>query len=136
MTFSGGEPFLQAEALSEVACLVRTVGKSVAIFTGYEWDELQESEDPSHCALLAQTDSLIAGPYCREVPSSHPILGSGNQRLVHLTDRYRDEDFLAGSPSNQGRRTEIRVTPDGTLSVTGIPNPSLRRGLASRNPST
>ena len=117
VTFSGGEPFLQAAALAEVARLVREAGKSVLIFTGFEWESLQSSHDPGHHSLLAQADTLIAGPYRSEEPSSHPLLASGNQRLVHLTDRYRDEDFV----TSKARRTEFRIASDGTTTVTGFP---------------
>jgi len=125
VTFSGGEPFLQGAALAEVARIVRTAGKSVVIFSGYEWEDLRDSPDPSRRVLLARTDTLIAGPYRREEPSAHPYLASANQQLVHLTSRYRDEDFLAKS----SRRTEFRIAPDGTTTVTGFPGRRVPAGL-------
>jgi anaerobic ribonucleoside-triphosphate reductase activating protein len=126
VTFSGGEPFLQAAALAGVARLVHEAGRSVVIFTGCEWEKLEHSTDPSHKALLAQTDTLIAGPYRKDEPSSHPLLASGNQRLVHLTGRYTDEDFLTPI----ARRTEFRIAVDGTTTVSGFPAPGIRHGPA------
>lgn len=125
VTFSGGEPFLQADALAEVARLVRGAGGSVVVFTGCEWEDLEGSTDPGHRALLAEADTLIAGPYRSDMPSAHPYLSSGNQRLVHLTGRYGDEDFRAKA----GRRTEFRVGADGCLTVTGFPTRQLASAL-------
>jgi hypothetical protein len=45
VTFSGGEPFLQAKALCEVAIPVKQDGKSIVIFTGFTHPEILESED-------------------------------------------------------------------------------------------
>ncbi len=152
VTFSGGEPFAQAAALTEVARGVQQARKSVVVFTGYEcgdeklegqkWEmgetqcETPNAQRPTpnvqlstlnaQClceevdarrALIAQCDALIAGPYRQEVPSRHPLLGSGNQRIVLLTDRYRIEDFQART----GRRAEYRIAPDGRVTVTGFP---------------
>ena len=121
VTFSGGEPFLQAAALAEVARLVREAGKSVIIFTGFEWESLQSSQAPAHQFLLACADTLIAGPYRRDEPSSHPLLASGNQRLIHLSGRYTDGDFLPPNAKPAARRTEFRIAPDGSVVVTGFP---------------
>ena len=71
VTFRGGEPFLQGLALAEVARIVRAADKSVIIFTGFEWGALQSSTDPAHQALLAQSDTLIAGPNRSDIPSAH-----------------------------------------------------------------
>lgn len=124
VTFSGGEPFLQGLPLAEVARVVKDAGKSVVVFTGFDWEELERSADPGHHALLAQADTLIAGPYRRDIPSAHPYLASGNQRLVHLTGRYNDEVFSTSA----SRRTEFRISPDGTATVTGFPG----RGILTK----
>ena len=128
-TFSGGEPFLQAEALAEVARLVRAANKSVIIFTGFEWDVLEHATDPAHQSLLAQADTLIAGPYRSELPSVHPLLASGNQRLIHLSGCYRDEDFVTSTAKPATRSVEFRIAPDGTVAMTGFPALEIRRGL-------
>ncbi len=117
VTFSGGEPFAQAAALAEVAQAVRVAGRSVIAFTGYEWAALRDAADPGQQALLAACDALIAGPYRRELPGSHPLLASGNQEIICLTPRYRREDF----DTPHGRRREYHIGADGTLTVTGFP---------------
>jgi anaerobic ribonucleoside-triphosphate reductase activating protein len=116
LTFSGGEPFAHAPVLAIVAEQVQREGKSVLIFTGYQKNELLGSPDPGTRRLLQSADLLIAGPYRREQPSRHPWLGSTNQELVFLTERYRREVAEKGR-----KRIEFRIASDGTTSVTGFP---------------
>ena len=132
VTFSGGEPFLQAAALAEIARLVRETDRSVIIFTGFEWDELEHSADPDHQALLVQADTLIAGPYRCEEASSHPLLASGNQRMIHLSGRYKDEDFLTLGAKPAARRVEFRIAPDGTVAMTGFPSQAIQLAMKSK----
>ena len=54
VTFSGGEPFCQAEALAELARLVHGAGKDVACYTGWTYEQLLEKDDPAVNALLAR----------------------------------------------------------------------------------
>jgi len=141
VTFSGGEPFDQAEALAEVACAVRALGLGVLVFTGNTWAELQASETPGWAELLAASDLLVAGPYEQEKPGHHPLLASGNQELAHLTDRYR----AAAGFGKGRRRVEMRIGAGGELRLSGFPAPPLRasvqgsavcRGLGTLEPGT
>lgn len=114
ITFSGGEPFDQAGALAFVARHVQAMGLSVIVFTGYTWDELKDSMHRGTRALLDASDMLIAGPYNRDIPSNHPLLGSANQEIVFITGRYSKYHF------DKARRSEFRISPDGTVRVTGF----------------
>lgn len=114
VTFSGGEPFDQAGPLAIVAKQSQAMGLGILVFTGYTWEDLQEREDADRKALLSVTDMLIAGPYERGIPSSHPLLGSANQEMIFLTRRYREYPF------GRGIRTEFRISPDGAVRVTGL----------------
>lgn len=97
LTISGGEPFLQAEALAE---LIRTVRRKrdlgVIVYTGYRYEELLA--DPAARALLEETDLLIDGPYVKELDDGKSLRGSSNQRVIPLTERYRGELSLYGRP--------------------------------------
>ena len=97
LTISGGEPFLQAEALAE---LIRTVRRKrdlgVIVYTGYVYEELLA--DPAARALLEETDLLIDGPYVKELDDGKSLRGSSNQRVIPLTERYREELSLYGRP--------------------------------------
>jgi anaerobic ribonucleoside-triphosphate reductase activating protein len=117
VTFSGGEPLAQAEALALVAEAVQRAGKGVLIFTGYSHDELLAGGKQQWDRLLSATDMLIAGPYEKHLPSSHPYLASANQKIVHLTGRYAH-----WRPAPR-KRAEYRIAPGGGIVITGLAVP-------------
>lgn len=87
ITLSGGEPFLQAAALSVLAAQVRAMGKHVLVYTGYVYEDLvQKGVHDSHIkALLELTDTLIDGPYMEEYRNLTLLhRGSENQRILPL----------------------------------------------------
>jgi anaerobic ribonucleoside-triphosphate reductase activating protein len=121
VTFSGGEPFAHAAPLAELAARLRAGGKGVLVFTGYDEEELRGSPNEDWRRLLDAADLLVAGRYERDKPVRHPLLASANQRLVHLTERYRETGF-GGGP-----RVEFRISASGDIVTTGFPSsvPSL-----------
>lgn len=85
VTFSGGEPFCQAQALLPVARAVKAYGRNLMIYTGYLLEELQKMEDPDVQALLALADILVDGPFVLEQRDlTLPYRGSANQRVIDL----------------------------------------------------
>lgn len=85
ITFSGGEPFVQADALIDLARAVRSLGKTVAIYTGYTLEKLLEPADtaPARNALLAEADIVIDGPYVQRLRDLNlQYRGSANQRVL------------------------------------------------------
>ena len=85
ITFSGGEPFCQAAALSRLAALVHEAGKDVAVFTGYTYEQLIDMQDPGVKALLSETDLLIDGPFLEEQKNLElSFRGSENQRIIDM----------------------------------------------------
>jgi anaerobic ribonucleoside-triphosphate reductase activating protein len=100
ITFSGGEPFLQAEALSGLAVRFREKGLSIVTYTGYTYEELKDMalNDPHVAGLLASTDLLVDGPYREaERDLSLAFRGSGNQRVIDLM-KTRDVGEVVLSP--------------------------------------
>ena len=94
VTFSGGEPFCQPEALARLGQMVRKEGGNVITYTGFIYEDLLDraSSDPWVKALLDVTDLLIDGPYIEEQRSLElPFRGSANQRLIRLTDDFSGE---------------------------------------------
>jgi anaerobic ribonucleoside-triphosphate reductase activating protein len=127
VTFLGGEPFEQAEALAALGRGVQRAGLSVMTFTGYTREILAGAGRADWRALLAVTDLLVDGPYDQTRPDSRrPWVGSTNQRLHDLTGRYRD--LLATLPQVPDR-LEIRLDADGNLLVNGFATTSQIRGL-------
>ena len=84
VTFSGGEPFLQADVLAGLAASLRKEGFEVACYTGYSIEELMEgSLDQKR--LLDSIDILIDGPYVEERHSLElKFRGSLNQRILDV----------------------------------------------------
>ena len=127
ITCLGGEPFLQAAALAEIAAFARENDLGVFCFTGYTLAELRASEDPAVAALLGQVDLLADGAYiAAERDFSRPWLGSKNQRFHYLTDRYRPEQL-----ARERNRVEVRIRPDGSVTINGMADfPALLSGDA------
>lgn len=128
VTFMGGEPFEQAEALAALAEILREEGLSVVTFSGYEFDVIESSTDVAWQRLLAATDLLIAGPYVKELASfSRPWVGSSNQTYHFLTPRYR---HLEGRLRDLDNGVEIRIRPDGEVFLNGMADTRELRDLA------
>ncbi|MDR0610400.1 MAG: anaerobic ribonucleoside-triphosphate reductase activating protein [Planctomycetaceae bacterium] len=85
VTFSGGEPFLQAKALAELAAYCRNRNLSIVVYTGFYYEEiLADSDNQDWRELLKLTDILIDGPFEREKRTTAiAFRGSSNQRLLH-----------------------------------------------------
>jgi len=85
VTFSGGEPFLQAGDCAQIAFEAKRIGWDVTTFTGHTYEELMAREDADIRALLDLTDYLIDGPYIHEERDiGLKFRGSTNQRLIDM----------------------------------------------------
>ena len=85
VTFSGGEPFEQAEALVELARLVRSARLTIMCYTGYTLEELQARHDPWTDELLLMTDILVDGRFVESQRNLTLIYrGSENQRVIDM----------------------------------------------------
>ena len=87
-TFSGGEPFIQAEAGAQIAEYLKSIRVNLWVYTGYVWEELMSlMEKPGFKDLLSLTDVLVDGPYRREVRNLElPFRGSENQRIIRVQE--------------------------------------------------
>lgn len=113
VSFSGGEPLQQIEPLlALLRRLRRETALSVLIFTGYTWDEVQTF--PAAAALLACVDVFIAGRYDAAQPLGYGMLGSANQTIHLLTDRYTLADIQAVPPA------EVVITETGDVVISGV----------------
>ncbi|MFN3925883.1 MAG: 4Fe-4S single cluster domain-containing protein [Pseudanabaenaceae cyanobacterium] len=117
VTFSGGEPFWQAQALSKLAGLVKGKGLSVMSFTGFTMEQLRSPAAPPYAeALLAQLDILIDGPYIQALAINSPdsLVSSSNQRVhVFNPDFYNRLNWASD-------QAEIHILEDGTRIITGF----------------
>lgn len=129
VTFSGGEPFSQADALASVGEKARDAGHTVVTYTGYTYEQIYASRDPSWKQLLGVTDLLIAGPYIRSLACSDPCIGSSNQQIISLTGRVRRDVLREPAP---GETVEFSIAPDGSVTTTGFPTVMMVRQIAAR----
>lgn len=87
LTFSGGEPFCQAEALAELAEKCHKKGLNVMSYTGYTFEELLAGKDehPEWMRLLENCDYLVDGKFELEQRSLVLLFrGSKNQRFLDV----------------------------------------------------
>jgi anaerobic ribonucleoside-triphosphate reductase activating protein len=126
VSISGGEPFEQAAACAVLAATVRGAGRSVTVFIGYTFDQIDHSPLPEIKRFLEQTDLLIAGPYVRDLPCDGTHWrGSTNQTVHALTDRMRK--LLEGVTSNS---EVVEIKTDGkAILLTGFPSEQDRAWL-------
>ena len=122
VTLSGGEPFLQAEPVAEMLSRVRRERDfGVIVYSGFTYEQLREraSSDRGTAGLLGLTDLLIDGQYRQELDDNRPYVGSSNQRILLLTDRYR-ECWRHYYLEKKGRDVQI-VLSEGKTLLAGVP---------------
>ena len=81
ITFSGGDPLMQPEALKELIARLREAFPrlDVWVFTGSRYEEVQ------HLPLLDQIDVLVDGPFEQDKKDLDlAFRGSANQRLIDV----------------------------------------------------
>lgn len=116
----GGEPLAHAAGGAIIARELWQRQLSVMIYSGYTLEEARELPDPAVADLLAHTDLLVDGRYVREQPETQRRwIGSTNQRIHFLTDRYNPDDGCW----ERKNTLEIRLR-DGELTVNGFPSRS------------
>lgn len=74
ITLSGGDPFYQAEACLELLSLLP--GVNVWIYTGFEYQEISETE------LAKKADVLVVGKFVEELKCDGQYFGSRNQKII------------------------------------------------------
>ena len=87
VTFSGGEPFVQAEPLAELASEIKAMKKHLMVYSGYTYEALEEMSHsrPGVAKLLLLADILVDGPYVEaQRDLTLPYRGSSNQRVIDL----------------------------------------------------
>ncbi|WP_375466974.1 4Fe-4S single cluster domain-containing protein [uncultured Nostoc sp.] len=118
VTISGGEPMLQAAALSELFSYLRQKRDlSIICFSGFTLKQLQAKADPTINKVLTLIDVLIDGQYIPELNDNQGWRGSSNQVFHFLTPRHLSEADLF---TERKRDVEIHMRDDSVLMV-GVP---------------
>lgn len=87
ITFSGGEPFCQAEECSVIAKFCKDINLNVWCYTGYTYEELLDMSVKNKYIkeFLNNIDVLIDGKFILELRSyDTKYRGSKNQRLIDV----------------------------------------------------
>ncbi|MGK7910266.1 MAG: 4Fe-4S single cluster domain-containing protein [Synechococcus sp.] len=116
VTFSGGEPFVQAPELAKLARRVKAAGMSVMSFSGFTLAQLQSDNAPDGAeSLLVQLDLLVDGPFVssQAIQSPNSMVSSRNQRVLVFNPDLQDRLDWASD------EIEIHILKDGRRIVTG-----------------
>ncbi len=85
ITFSGGEPFIQAKQLLPLAKFIKEKGLELASYTGFLFEELYNNKVPFARELLNYIDVLIDGKFVLAQRSLNlKFKGSKNQRTIDV----------------------------------------------------
>lgn len=85
VTFTGGDPVYQAEALLPLAKAIRAEGLGIWCYTGFLYEEVVADVVPRARRLLDFVDVLVDGPYMAALRNADLLFrGSSNQRLVDV----------------------------------------------------
>lgn len=82
VTFSGGDPMLQARGFAELARQIKAASnKTIWCYSGYTLEEILA--DPEKTELLANVDVLVDGRYVEALRNTDLLFrGSSNQRIL------------------------------------------------------
>ncbi|WP_288283990.1 4Fe-4S single cluster domain-containing protein [uncultured Anaerotruncus sp.] len=89
VTFSGGEPFCQPEALAALGERIRALGKNIVIYSGYTFEQLLHmgERNPAVLRLLRLADLVGDGPHRERGRGWRRERGaSRNQRLIKVPE--------------------------------------------------
>ncbi len=128
VTFSGGEPMQQVEALLDLMREIRKVAPAVSfgMFTGYTESELAAGRYVTRLRATVEQkrelwrtvrellDFAVMGRYDQTQPAMEPLRTSRDQRLVMFSSRYQEGDF---GP----QLVEISIEESGRSVLTGFP---------------
>lgn len=118
ITILGGEPFLQASGLAEIAEHAQRQGLSVMIFTGYQFDEIKEEKFSGASKLIRNTDVLVDGVYDSKLQEKERNwVGSTNQQFHYISGRYDNRI----EKINNMITNEWRISAGNIITGNGLP---------------
>ncbi|MDT9189752.1 MAG: 4Fe-4S single cluster domain-containing protein [Limnospira sp. PMC 894.15] len=116
ITVSGGEPMLQAIALTKLFQHLRNHRDiSIICYTGFTLDEIRTKADI--IPLLELIDVIIDGQYIASLNDNQGWRGSSNQNIHFLTPRHLPQSALF---TTRKRDVELHIRNDSALMV-GVP---------------
>lgn len=93
VTFSGGDPMLQAAQLLPLAKAIRALGYTIWCYTGFTYHQVLANDTMRQ--LLPYLEVLVDGPFVQSQRSIEILFrGSTNQRLIDLRTSTPDHITL------------------------------------------
>jgi len=117
VTFTGGEPLMQAKNILPLAEAIKSKGLTIVCYTGYLFQDILRGKVPYANELLNFVDILIDGQYNEGEKAALLWRGSRNQKVYFLTPRYKHLEPLALKEGSKG--IELQIGKEG-LSIIGI----------------
>lgn len=93
VTFSGGEPMLQAETLSLLCDELKKLGKHLMVYSGFTFEQIKE--DSVMLDFLSKCDILVDGKF--ELSKKNLLLtfrGSENQRIIDIQPSLKEDKLV------------------------------------------
>jgi anaerobic ribonucleoside-triphosphate reductase activating protein len=119
VTLTGGEPLEQPAAVARFCDLIGAGGGlGIVILTGFTRQEI--TADPARERAVARADMVLAGRYNARRHLGSGLRGSDNKEYWARTGRYSPADFTTAAD------VELIVSPDGSVTVTGMPRATER----------
>jgi anaerobic ribonucleoside-triphosphate reductase activating protein len=119
VTFSGGEPFDQGDAVLKIARSIRDLGFSCIAFSGFTLGVLENRY--SRDALDSSFDALLTDPYKGSSNYNTVEDALTNKTVTFLNQRYGLVDF------NSLPEVEVIVDNHGEIITTGLAAPYFRQ---------
>lgn len=117
ITFTGGDPLEQADALFALLERIKAFIPDVLVYTGYTRDELEILTDGQTLEKLVSV--LIDGPYVDELNDDRCVLRGSSNQCIHYFDPDRRQSYETYLKT--GRKIQNIVMGDRLISV-GIHN--------------
>lgn len=78
VTFSGGEPMLQAKELTLLAEKIKSIGLNIWLYTGFIYESVKDNE------IMKYIDVVVDGKFDESLKILGDFKGSSNQRIIKL----------------------------------------------------
>ncbi len=116
VTISGGEPFLQNQALLNLVRRIKLeTNLDIMIYTGYLYSEIKfENQE-----LLSLIDILVDGEYQENLNNNSLYRGSSNQKIYFLSNKYKN--YQQQIEHSKSRNISFEINNEGEVFMIGIP---------------
>lgn len=92
VTFSGGDPFFQANEFAILAKKLKEKNFNIWCYTGYTIEQILNSKNKSFLELLENIDVLVDGKFDKTLTDKAPkYAGSSNQRIINVKDYLKSK---------------------------------------------